>query len=382
MTNKYFIMKRLLPVFLLSMISFGSYAQPKSYDLKTWPKGSSPVEIGNRIAEKFLKTQHSRSGDTHPKTPPTFISYPEVCTWLGGLWFANETKNDDLYKRLEARFAPLFDTERNLQPKPNHVDFCVFGSVPLELYMKTRQQKYLDLGLMYADAQWTLPENAKSKEKSWADQGYTWQTRIWIDDMFMITAVQAQAYRATGDKKYISRAAKEMILYLDTIQLENGLFYHSPEAKFSWARGNGWMAVGMAEVLRSLPKNDPHKDRILAGYKKMMAALLKFQEPDGMWRQIIDDPEAWKETSGTAMFTYAMITGVKNGWLDKKMYGTAARKGWLALISYINQDDDQTEVCEGTDIENNRAHYMNRKRIVGDLHGQAPILWCATALIR
>lgn len=39
------------------------------------------------------------------------------------------------------------------------------------------------------------------------------------------------------------------------------------------------------------------------------AALLKYQEKDGMWRQIIDDPEAWKEKSGTAMFTYTMITG-------------------------------------------------------------------------
>jgi len=75
---------------------------------------------------------------------------------------------------------------------------------------------------MYADAQWTLPENAKPKEKSWADEGYTWQTRIWIDDMFMITAVQSQAYRATGDKKYISRAAKEMVLYLDTIHWKTG----------------------------------------------------------------------------------------------------------------------------------------------------------------
>lgn len=114
----------------------------------------------------------------------------------------------------------------------------------------------------------------------------------------------------------------------------------------------------------------------------MMAALLKFQEKDGMWRQIIDDPEAWKETSGTAMFTYAFITGVKNGWLDKKIYGTAARKGWLALISYINADDELTEVCEGTNIKNDRNHYMQRKRIVGDLHGQAPVLWCATALLR
>jgi len=120
----------------------------------------------------------------------------------------------------------------------------------------------------------------------------------------------------------------------------------------------------------------------MAGYHKMMAALLKYQEPDGMWKQIIDDPAAWKETSGTAMFTYAMITGVKHGWLDKKTYGAAARKGWLALTGYINANDELTEVCEGTNIKNDHDYYLQRKRIVGDLHGQAPLLWCATALLR
>jgi unsaturated rhamnogalacturonyl hydrolase len=198
----------------------------------------------------------------------------------------------------------------------------------------------------------------------------------------MITTVQAQAYLATGNRKYIDRAAKEMMLYLDKIQLENGLFYHSPEAHFIWGRGNGWMAVGMAEILRILPKDHPNRSRIMEGYHKMMTALLKYQEEDGMWRQIIDDSEAWKETSGTAMFTYAFITGVKNGWLDKKKYGSAARKGWLALITYINQDDELTDVCEGTNIKNDHDYYLQRKRIIGDLHGQAPLIWCATALLR
>jgi rhamnogalacturonyl hydrolase YesR len=333
-------------------------AKTSEYDLKNFPKGQTPQEIGTRIAEKFLKTPHSRYGNTRPEIPPTQITYPDVCTWLGGMWFAEVTKNDQLFNRFESRFTPLFDKEANLQPKPNHVDNNVFGSVPLELYLKTKQQKYLELGLKYADTQWTLPENARPEEKAWSEQGYSWQTRIWIDDMFMITAVQAQAYRATGNPEYIDRAAKEMVLYLDKIQLENGLFYHSPEAHYSWGRGNGWMAVGMAEILRILPKDNPNRTRI------------------------IDDPEAWKETSGTAMFTYAFITGVKNGWLDKKTYGAAARKGWIALISYINTDDELTEVCEGTNIKNDREHYMQRKRIVGDLHGQAPVLWCATALLR
>jgi rhamnogalacturonyl hydrolase YesR len=51
----------------------------------------------------------------------------------------------------------------------------------------------------------------------------------------------------------------------------------------------------------------------MKGYKAMMASLLKFQAEDGMWRQLADDPESWKETSSTGMFAFAMITGVK--WL-------------------------------------------------------------------
>lgn len=357
-------------------------AQHKIYDLKHFPVGSSPREIGLRIAEKFLETPHSIYGNIHTGKQPGQITYPDVCTWLGGMWFAETTNNKLLFNRFEARFAPLFDADIRLQPKPNHVDNNVFGSLPLELYLQTRQDRYLDLGLKYADSQWTIPSNAKTEEKAWSDKGFSWQTRIWIDDMFMITTVQAQAFRATGNKVYLDRAAREMVLYLDTIQLDNGLFYHAPEAPFCWGRGNGWMAVGMAEILRLLPKNHPDRDRILTGYRKMMASLLKYQDNDGMWLQLIDDSTSWKETSGSGMFTYAMITGVKNGWLDKKTYGPAARKGWLALISYINNDNDLTEVCEGTSIKNNRNHYLNRRRMVGDLHGQAPILWCCVALLR
>ena len=367
-------------VFLLCSVL--ANAKSPDYDLKHWPKGKSPEEIGKRIAVKFLETPHTYYGNTHPDAPPVQITYPDVCTWLGGLWFSKITKDENLFNRFEARFTPLFDKEKNLQPKPNHVDNNVFGSVPLELYLQTKQQKYLNLGLFYADAQWALPENAKPEDKVWADQGYSWQTRVWIDDMFMITAVQVQAFRATGDRKYIDRAAKEMVFYLDKIQLENGLFYHSPDTHFCWGRGNGWMAVGMAELLRNLPKDNPNRDRIMAGYHKMMATLLKFQDAGGMWRQIINDQEAWFESSCTGMFTYAMITGVKSGWLDKKAYGAAARKGWIAVTGYLNQNDELTNVCEGTNIFNSRQYYLDRKRIVGDLHGHAPLLWCATALLR
>ena len=155
-----------------------------------------------------------------------------------------------------------------------------------------------------ADAQWAEPRKDAPAfngmadadgQLAWWRAGYTPQTRLWMDDMFMITVVQLQAFRATGDRRYAARAAHEMVLYLDRLQNPDGLFFHTPEAPFVWSRGNGWMAAGMAMLLRSLPVDDPRRARILDGYRRMMAALLAKQRPDGMWGQLVDDPSSWTE---------------------------------------------------------------------------------------
>jgi len=239
----------------------------------------------------------------------------------------------------------------------------------------------MDMGKWFADQQWTVPQNPKQNYQNLLDSGLSWQTRMWIDDMYMITNLQAQAYRATGDIKYINRAAHEMVTYLRQLQRPNGLFYHAPDVPFFWGRGNGWMAAGMTELLKSLPENNPDYRTILLAYQKMMNSLKKYQTGDGMWRQLIDDKESWPETSGSGMFTYALITGVKRGWLDGKIYGPIARKAWIALTSYIDANGDVKEVCQGTNKENSRDYYLNRKRIAGDMHGQAPVLWSVVALI-
>lgn len=378
-TVRFLLVQVLLTAFIVTS------AKSQSYDLKHFPKGSEPQEIGVKLTERFLQTPHSHWGNIDGKNTPTLITYPDVCAWLGALWFTKGTNNEVLYNKLVDRFEPLFTSEKQmlpeLRPKANNVvDWYVFGAVPFEIYRKNKDPKYLELGLTYADNQWTLPENPNETEKSWHEKGYTWQTRLWIDDMFMITAVQAQAYLATGNKKYINRAAEEMVLYLNSIQRNNGLFYHAPDAPFFWGRGNGWMAVGMSEILRMMPKDNPNRPKIQAAYQKMMQTLLRYQGYDGMWRQLIDDPTAWPETSSTAMFTYAMITGVKNGWLDKKVYGEAARKGWLALLRYLDENYNLREVCMGTGTKNSYDHYIGRPRQTGDLHGQAALLWCSYAL--
>ncbi len=335
-----------------------------------WPAGTSPAEVGKRVAEHFVISPHA---------DPKHIVYQEVCAWYGALTFAQLSGDKGLSAKLIQRFDPLMTPEgSHLIGQDRHVDFTVFGTVPLEIYLQTQTQahgkdpKYLDLGRSFADRQWENPT---------AD-GLTRETRFWIDDMYMITTVQVQAFRATGDSKYLDRAALEMAAYLDKLQQPNGLFFHAPDAPFYWGRGNGWVAAGMTELLRALPADHPRRAHILAAYRKMMSSLLGYQSKDGMWRQLVDHPEAWPETSSTGMFTFALITGVKNGWLDPATYGPAARKGWLALVGYIDQNADVTSVCEGTGKKNDLDYYLARARRTGDFHGQAPVLWCASALLR
>jgi hypothetical protein len=48
----------------------------------------------------------------------------------------------------------------------------------------------------------------------------------------------------------------------------------------------------------------------------------------------------------------------------------------------LDADSNIRDVCEGTNKKNSLEYYLNRKRLTGDLHGQAPILWCASAWLR
>ena len=399
-------MKRKLNfVVLISIFILSINIQASSDSFTKFPKEADPILIGNKLSNRFLEQPHSQYGSPlRIHEPRTQITYPDVCTWIGALWFAKKTDNKELTKSLVNRFDYLIKSEYCLLPKPNHVDNNVFGALALEVYLQTKKKQYKDLGLKYADSQWKLPigwnlqrnDTPKSdiygaiidadlflpQQKMWSDRGYSWQTRFWLDDMYMITTLQSQAYRAVKDEKYLNRTARQMVLYLDSLQQSSGLFYHAPDSHFSWGRGNGWMAVGMAELLRILPEKNQYRHPIMKGYLKMMNTLKDTQSPSGIWRQVVDDTTMWEETSGSAMFTYSIIVGVKNGWLDNNIYGPIARQAWIKLSQYIEENGDVRDVCEGTNIGNDSEHYRNRKALTGDLHGQAPMLWCAYELTK
>ena len=361
------------------------------------PAEARPEVVARRLSEHFLETpadNYKPKGYKYRNYGGKLVEYPLISLWVNALQAARSMNDTDLEARLIAHFEPFLGEKKAKQSRATHVDFSVFGALPLQIALLNGDPRCAKLGQWYADQQWTPPSEGTLSEKHafpkerqdafWA-KGYTPQTRLWIDDMYMITLLQSQAWRLTKDEKYLARAAKEMAFYLDELQLKEGqaagLFYHAPDVPYVWGRGDGWMAAGMALNLKYLPRTNPYRETILCGYRKMMASLLKYQRADGLWGQLVNEPSSWGETSGSAMFTYAFVEGLKNGWLEPDRYGPAARKAYLALVSKLDEYANLKDVCIGTGKKNDHQYYLDRPREAGDPHGQAALMWICAALL-
>ena len=85
------------------------------------------------------------------------------------------------------------------------------------------------------------------------------------------------------------------------------------------------------------------------------------------------------------MFTFALITGAKNGWLTDAKYAAAARRGWIAIANKTNAQGRLDRVCPGTGpaaagtLAQQQQFYTSIALGSNDMHGQAPLLWAAPA---
>jgi rhamnogalacturonyl hydrolase YesR len=325
----------------------------------------SPAATGGLAANAYLSRPDFMMYEVGPVKA---VHYAEVASAYGASRLAAATGDDALFEQVAARHRRLLAA--TIPNTENHVDANVYGVWPLELALRTGDAADRQRGLRLADDQW----------RTLGPDGLTTQARYWIDDIWMIGALQLQAWRLTREPRYLDRAAATARAYIVRLQQPNGLIHHGPEAPFFWGRGNGWVAAGLAEVLSELPSDHPDYAVIAAAYRKMMAALLAHQADDGMWRQLIDQPDAWKETSGTAMFGYAFVVGVRRGILDAAVYRPAYEKAWSALATYVEPDGRLRDICVGTGQSKDAGYYLARPKVTGDLHGQAALLWFAAAL--
>jgi len=117
-----------------------------------------------------------------------------------------------------------------------------------------------------------------------------------------------------------------------------------------WSRGNGWVMGALVRVLDIMPENAPHRGEYLSTFHDMAQALLAVQRSDGFWNPSLADPNDFggKETSGTAMFTYALAWGINKGFLDSITYEAAVIKAWNGMVSDALHSNGMLGYVQGT----------------------------------
>jgi rhamnogalacturonyl hydrolase YesR len=194
----------------------------------------------------------------------------------------------------------------------------------------------------------------------------------WVDAMFMGMPLWPRWAERTGNPAYQAKSAQFYYFLKNqgattwrTGCTDTGLFdatenlwwrdcKYVPERdalghKVFWARGNGWVLGAMARTLMALPSTDPQYAEYRSMLQRMSARVASLQSPDGMWRSNLLSPSLYPaaETSGTALFVYAMAYGIRTRALDAPTYLPVVTRAWNGLRTTALKSDGFLSHCQG-----------------------------------
>lgn len=166
--------------------------------------------------------------------------------------------------------------------------------------------------------------------------------QIWVDSMYMLPPFLA----AIGEGE---EALRQMLGYDRLLRdPSTGLMAHQWDdgaERFHraahWGVGNGWALAGYARMIPLLPE----LSAVLAERAvTLLDALLPWMRPDGAFHDVVDDPATFAEVNLSQMAAYAILRGVREGWLDRR-YLSAARTMRQAALSHVDAYGVVRQVC-------------------------------------
>tara|TARA_R110000868_G_scaffold83515_4_gene235689 strand:- start:2778 stop:4199 length:1422 start_codon:yes stop_codon:yes gene_type:complete len=260
------------------------------------------------------------------------------------------------------------------------------GAALIKTYLKTKNQKYLPLINQTVDfisnQQFRLDDGTLARNRPQYES-------VWADDLYMSVPFLANMGKLTGEAKYYDDASRQILQMADRLYIsERELFDHGwnvtsgdYDPRFYWGRANGWALMSMAELLSVLPENHSDRDKILHLYRSMVRSLANLQDGSGFWHNLLDKTDTYKETSCTAMFTYAIAKGINEGWISH-IYGPVALTGWNAVNTRVLENGAVDGTCEGTTFAHDNVYYYNRGASIHATHGYGPVLYAGAEMIK
>ncbi|WP_406828435.1 DUF4861 family protein [Microbulbifer sp. ARAS458-1] len=310
----------------------------------------------------------------------------------------------------EARYADAVETVMGsfvnedgsingyVQEKYN-IDSIRAGTMLLRMYERNQNPAY-------KKAVDTLFEQLEHHPRTSA--GAFWHKKIyphqvWLDGVYMGIPFLAQYEQLMHEEPNVEEVLAEFKLVNEILKdPETGLFYHAWDEKrqqvwadketglsgYHWARGMGWLAMALVDVLDFIPEENTEERQYLLNMIAEIAPVIeKYQDEEtGTWWQIIDMPGKrgnYLESTASTMFTYFYAKALNQGYLPKDKYLATAKKAYQGLLDeFVQVHADGTisitDMCQvaglGFGRDGSYEYYMSEPIYDDDPKGTAPFI--------
>lgn len=367
-----------------------------------WLKDKGPVSWPDKIIESTMAFYPEPA--LLPLHAPGNYGYEYAFFLNAMLLRSQEVMKDNYYAYVKKWADRYLDSHGNLDPR--HYDVAQYrlddilpGRTFLSLYQINGNEKYknaadqLKLQLAY--------QPRTSEGGFWHKQIYP--NQMWLDGIYMADVFSMQYAKAFNQPQYYNDAARQIkLIWAHTYDEKKGLMYHGWDESYNevwahpengtspefWSCAIGWYMMAIADCSDYLPLDHPNRKEIGSMFRELCRNVRNYQDKkSGLWYQVTDraiEPGNWIETSGSAMFAYALAKGERKGFLDRNFRATA-QQAFNALINdYVYFDDegklylDQT-VKNGTlnvnTSKGDYAYYISTERRINDYKGLGALLY-------
>jgi unsaturated rhamnogalacturonyl hydrolase len=239
-------------------------------------------------------------------------------------------------------------------------------------------------------ALWMIEQSPRTRNGAFehtVTEQASFREQIWADTIFMAVLFLARAARMLSDRRMADEALLQVLLHLRALQdEETGLLYHGWNCEAGnwmsaarWNRANAWNACGIPMILEELTSDFGDSEmlgEIKERYRRLTEALVKRQNASGLWSTVLDHPDYYEETSGSAGIAYGLYKAARMGIIPASMMDCADR-AVSAISAQISENGAVRGVSGGTPVLESVAAY-NKVPIFPTLYGQGLTLLLLT----
>lgn len=269
------------------------------------------------------------------------------------------------------------------------------------LYRLTKKEKY-------RKAIDKLYEQVKGQPRT--KEGNFWHKaiypdQVWLDGLYMAQPFYMEYEVLFNNNKNVDDIYNQFFNVNKIMRdSKTGLYYHGYDSsrkmfwadkttglsKNFWLRSLGWFSMALLDTLNKAPDRDCENWKKLREiFIDLCDSMLKFQDKSGMWYQVPNfagREKNYLETSGSSIFAYSLLKGVRTGILTDKKYQEAGVKAFEGICDkYLNTDSGRLSlggICLvaglGPDKDPRRdgsyEYYMSEPVVQDDAKGVGPFI--------